>query len=133
MCGRAAYSTRTVDIAAQSLGASHSCSAGATDTSAKEQQSSINTSPGHTSHVFRRHPSSNQAECIPMIWGLIPQHGTEQSPHHLPSDPGFASSPHYKMFNARSETLYEKRSFSGLMRNGQTCIFAVDGYYEWTS
>ncbi|KAL7520582.1 hypothetical protein ACHAWX_005301 [Stephanocyclus meneghinianus] len=91
-----------------------------------------NMSPGNTPHVFRRRPSSDELECIPMTWGLIPQNGTPHSPHHLPSDPRFSSSPHFKMFNARSETLYEKRSFSGLIRNGQTCIFAVDGYYEWT-
>lgn len=36
------------------------------------------------------------------------------------------------MFNARSETIYDKKSFSGLIRNGQTCVVALDGYYEWT-
>ena len=36
------------------------------------------------------------------------------------------------MFNARSETVYKKLSFAGLIKNGQTCIFAVEGYYEWT-
>ncbi|KAL3794917.1 hypothetical protein HJC23_004294 [Cyclotella cryptica] len=91
-----------------------------------------NMSPGNTPHVFRRRPSSDELECTTMTWGLIPQNGTHHSPHHLPSDPQFSSSPHFKMFNARSETIYEKRSFSGLVRSGQTCIFAVDGYYEWT-
>ena len=37
------------------------------------------------------------------------------------------------MFNARSETIYEKKSFSGLINGHQTCVLAVDGYYEWTN
>lgn len=36
------------------------------------------------------------------------------------------------MFNARSETIYVKKSFSSLIRNGQTCAIALDGHYEWT-
>lgn len=36
------------------------------------------------------------------------------------------------MFNARSETVDTKVSFRSLLRDGQSCIFAVDGYYEWT-
>jgi putative SOS response-associated peptidase YedK len=67
-----------------------------------------------------------------MIWGLLANDGTSQSPHLYPSDDNFTSSPHYIMFNARSETVDTKKSFCNLLREGKTCIFAVDGYYEWT-
>ena len=37
---------------------------------------------------------------------------------------------HYKMFNARGETLREKRAFGRLLR-GRRCVALVDGFYEW--
>lgn len=67
-----------------------------------------------------------------MIWGLLPNDGTSKSPHLHPSDDNFTPSPHYIMFNARSETIDTKKSFHNLLRDGNTCILAVDGYYEWT-
>jgi len=107
-----------------------------------------NTAPGNEFHVFRRSSSKRQTtstttnnnnnnnkndlECTPMKWGLLPNNGTHHQPHLLPTDPNYSVSPHYKMFNARSETIYDKKSFSGLIRNGQTCIVALEGYYEWT-
>ncbi|KAL7470234.1 hypothetical protein ACHAXS_010476 [Conticribra weissflogii] len=109
-----------------------------------------NLSPGNVVMVFRRAPPSKHSsspptttdekpssnapivECTPMIWGLLPQRGTSHRPHHLPRNPDFSASPHYKLFNARSETVYEKRSFANLILNGQTCLFSVEGYYEWT-
>ena len=102
-------------------------------------------SPGNSALVFRCAPSDNNKnaptnssqhdqslECTEMIWGLLPQHGTSSTPHSHPTHSQFSASPHYKMFNAHSETVYEKWSFAGLIKNGQTCIFAVEGYYEWT-
>jgi len=109
-----------------------------------------NISPGNVATVFRRalpfkqstidatvtveksNPSVPIVECTPMIWGLLPQQGTSHRPHHLPHHPDFTASPHYKLFNARSETVYEKKSFANLILNGQTCLFSVEGYYEWT-
>lgn len=35
-----------------------------------------------------------------------------------------------RMINARSETLHEKRSFSGPLKN-KRCMIIADGYYEW--
>ena len=84
-----------------------------------------NTGPGHEFNIFRRQSNSRSrqqrpsslnsnndndvdTECIPAIWGLLPNNGT----HLLPTNPKFSVSPHYTMFNARSETLYDKRSFS---------------------
>ena len=98
-----------------------------------------NTGPGGEYTILRRSSGGNDSggsdnlELYGAIWGLIPNNGTGHSPHRLPSDPEFSISPHYTMFNARSETMYDKRSFGDLIRRGRTCVFAVDGYYEWTT
>ena len=89
-----------------------------------------------TYHIFRRSPTkeddNNHLDVCTAIWGLLPNHGTQNKPHLLPTDSKFSVSPHYTMFNARAETIYDKISFSNLIRNQQSCILAVDGYYEWT-
>ena len=60
-------------------------------------------------------------------WGLCPNNGTVNRP--LPEGPGkhFAN----LMYNARSDTLYDKRTFSKLALESQTCLWPVHGYYEW--
>mmetsp|Transcript_1109 Transcript_1109/g.2310 ORF Transcript_1109/g.2310 Transcript_1109/m.2310 type:complete len:425 (-) Transcript_1109:71-1345(-) len=156
MCGRAAYSARAISAAAAALSnrdiskevmsesiaaekSAHSEDAALELSSIlpiipSEEKDRPNTGPGHEYHIFRRSKNDIDAiECTPSaIWGLIPNNGTHHSPHLLPTDPEYSVTPHYTMFNARSETIYDKKSFSGLIRNGQTCIFAVEGYYEWT-
>ena len=54
-----------------------------------------------------------------MVWGLVPGF----------TPPG-ASPDHFKMFNARSETVTEKVSFAKLMRSQRGVVF-MNGYYEW--
>lgn len=66
-----------------------------------------------------------------MIWGLLPNNGCAQSPHLLPADDNFTPSPHYIMFNARSETIHTKQSFRNLLGDKKSAVWAVDGYYEW--
>lgn len=34
-------------------------------------------------------------------------------------------------FNARSESITTKRSFSEPLKNGKRCVLVADGYYEW--
>ena len=60
-------------------------------------------------------------------WGLCPKNGTIN--HPLPDGPG----KHFSnlMYNARSDTLYSKRTFSKLALESQTCLWPVHGYYEW--
>lgn len=98
-----------------------------------EPNDRLNSGPGHRHQIFRRSTEgTNGMECTPnAVWGLLPNDGTQQSPHRLPDDGKYSVSPHYTMFNARSETLHDKKSFGNLIRNGQTCILAVEGYYEW--
>lgn len=37
----------------------------------------------------------------------------------------------YPTFNARVDTMHEKRTWSDLLKKGQRCIFPVDSFYEW--
>ncbi|MEM8734426.1 MAG: SOS response-associated peptidase [Planctomycetota bacterium] len=50
-------------------------------------------------------------------WGLVPTWAKELSVGN-------------RMINARSETVHEKRSFSGPFQK-QRCLVIADGYYEW--
>jgi len=151
MCGRAASSTLATSTAATALSVGleetrhlfsaeekaiaanspaqigESVAVAPNETKAKDMP---NAGPGNEFHVFRR-SKNGTIQRERMIWGLIPNNGTEHKPHLLPTDSKFSVSPHYAMFNARAETLCEKPSFRGLIRNGQTCVVALDGYYEW--
>jgi putative SOS response-associated peptidase YedK len=35
------------------------------------------------------------------------------------------------MFNARVETMHEKKLWSDLIKRGQRCLFPIDSFYEW--
>ena len=143
MCGRTAYSVDAISAAAAAFENGEGSNIVADGKSTElmqhfpnEVKDRPNTGPGNKFLIFRslkRDSGKNDIDLCAAIWGLIPNNGTRNSPHLLPTDPKFSVSPHYAMFNARSETIYDKRSFSGLIRNGQTCIFAVEGYYEWTT
>lgn len=61
------------------------------------------------------------------VWGLVTQRGTPSSP--LPV--GMAKHFQQLMFNARSDTLYEKPTFGRLASSGKSCIIALDGFFEW--
>mmetsp|Transcript_19911 Transcript_19911/g.31056 ORF Transcript_19911/g.31056 Transcript_19911/m.31056 type:complete len:365 (+) Transcript_19911:44-1138(+) len=136
MCGRAAYSAASCSSAASVLRCGDSSPqlvAAASSTSSSDTTiNNPNMSPGTSAQIFRYNHTSKSVCSTPMIWGLLPNNGNSQSPHLLPSDDDFTPSPHYTMFNARSETVDTKVSFRSLLRDGQSCIFAVDGYYEWT-
>lgn len=54
-----------------------------------------------------------------MTWGLVPSFTRPDV------KPEF-----FRMFNARTDSIYERASFSRLMTN-RRCIAFVDGYYEW--
>ncbi len=58
-----------------------------------------------------------QAELVPMEWGLVP---------HWVKDPSTAHRP----INARAETLTERPMFRGLIRHNR-CLVPASGFYEW--
>mmetsp|Transcript_24907 Transcript_24907/g.30614 ORF Transcript_24907/g.30614 Transcript_24907/m.30614 type:complete len:403 (+) Transcript_24907:150-1358(+) len=91
--------------------------------------STTNGSPTATSLIT---PNKVQEEdkvitCSTKTWGLVPKPGTQN--HPLFNGP----TQHFEnlMFNARSDTLYEKNTFRKLALQKQSCIWAIDGFYEW--
>jgi putative SOS response-associated peptidase YedK len=37
----------------------------------------------------------------------------------------------YPTFNARVETMHQKKMWSDLLKKGQRCLFPIDSFYEW--
>lgn len=86
----------------------------------------FNLSPGHDAVVFTME-EDGAIHMSRKVWGLIPKNGTENNP--LPR----GASKHFSnlMFNARSDTLFSKPTFSRLLNQRKTCLVAFDGFFEW--
>lgn len=86
----------------------------------------FNLSPGHDAVVFFMN-RKGVLEMHRKVWGLVTKPGTAKSP--VPRGP----SKHFAnlMFNARSDTLCSKPTFSRLLNEGKTCLVAFDGFFEW--
>ncbi|KAJ4955866.1 hypothetical protein NE237_012649 [Protea cynaroides] len=82
---------------------------------------SYNVSPGSYMPVVRREDGSGGDGAVLhcMKWGLIPSF-TKKS----------EKPDHFRMFNARSESISEKASFNRLVHNNR-CLVTVEGFYEW--
>ncbi|KAF6144267.1 hypothetical protein GIB67_024494 [Kingdonia uniflora] len=76
-----------------------------------------NVAPGSNVPVVRRGSDGHVLHC--MKWGLIPSFTKKTD-----------KPDHYKMFNARSESVSEKASFRRLIPNNR-CLVVVEGFYEW--
>jgi putative SOS response-associated peptidase YedK len=72
---------------------------------------------GPTVWDLQIHTDPDGRELVASRWGLIPRWA---------KDRGIGS----KMFNARAETLMEKRSFKTLVGKSR-CIIPASGFYEW--
>jgi putative SOS response-associated peptidase YedK len=154
MCGRSAQTLAVVGAAASSLGATlpnnphHDCSNSSpstkyaankndngenssTDASSQEWHDNFNMSPGMNAIVFWKENGELRADR--KAWGLVPKAGTSQKP--LPPSGKTRMALHFSnlMFNARSDTLFTKPTFSRLAGKGQSCVVALDGYFEWKS
>lgn len=77
-----------------------------------------NMSPGSCFPIKSKNEEGD-TQLRAMVWGLIPSFSIS-----------VASPNHFKMFNARSETVYEKKSFSALIQSRRGVVF-MNGYYEW--
>jgi len=66
-------------------------------------------------------------------WGLVTKAGSAQNP--LPSGSKARMGMHFSglMYNARTDTLFEKPTFSKLALRKRSCVVALDGYFEWKS
>jgi putative SOS response-associated peptidase YedK len=148
MCGRAAQTQAAVRAAAASLGiAAPSVSASApepssetaasenngtnatilTSRSSYEWRDNYNMSPGMDAIIFCKDDKGGVVRADRKIWGLVPRSGTKQSPLGTGMNQHFSN----LMFNARSDTLYSKPTFSRLASTGKTCLVALDGFFEW--
>mmetsp|Transcript_27595 Transcript_27595/g.40749 ORF Transcript_27595/g.40749 Transcript_27595/m.40749 type:complete len:373 (+) Transcript_27595:224-1342(+) len=161
MCGRTAQTQSLVRLAAQNLGYSKSNPQSNSERTEKNQtlktdghpnddtpfkfknvvntkttnsnvtkdlsseSDNYNLCPGMEATVFFK--KDGQVCVEPKTWGLITKHGTKRNP--LPG----GKAPHFSalMYNARSETLYLKSSFSNLISKQRSCLVAVDGWFEW--
>ena len=66
-------------------------------------------------------PSLKRHCCLKfMTWGLIPSF-----------HPRYQKLDHFQMFNARLETVLERKSFQPLISRGRRCVVVFNGYYEW--
>lgn len=83
-----------------------------------EEQKKNNMSPGQSFPVLFC-DKNGERSLSTMKWGLVPKFlplGTKVD--------------HYKMFNARIETLESKASFRQLVKN-QRCVLILNGFFEW--
>ncbi|XP_045795293.1 abasic site processing protein YoqW isoform X1 [Trifolium pratense] len=117
MCGRTRCSLRADDFPR----ACHRTTAPTRLLHIDRYRPSNNVSPGFNVPIIRREDGSeNEGHVVQcMKWGLIPSFTKKtEKPDH------------YKMFNARSESIDEKASFRRLLPKNR-CLVAVDGFYEW--
>jgi putative SOS response-associated peptidase YedK len=85
-----------------------------------------NLSPGMDAIVFWK-DNAGKIQMGRKVWGLVSRGGSAASPLPQGMSKHFAN----LMFNARSDTLYEKRTFAALANAGKSCLIAVDGFFEW--
>ena len=148
MCGRAAQTINVAKLAGESLGAipeivqktssstsnlTSSCDKRGNDEGKgpvlDEGGDNYNMSPGMDAIVMYK--EGGKVKMHRMAWGLVAKGGSKQ--HPLPSDRKARMSLHFQnlMFNARTDTLYSKPTFSRLASKGRSCVVALDGYFEW--
>lgn len=125
MCGRSVLTLAALQMACEMI--KKTSSTEVINDINEDIHDNLNLSPGMQSVVFHKIGEGSTIGHSTKIWGLISRGGTVSQP--LPE----GANKHFEnlMFNARSDTLYEKRTFLDLARRGQTCLWAMDGFYEW--
>ncbi|XP_048139172.1 abasic site processing protein HMCES isoform X2 [Rhodamnia argentea] len=117
MCGRARCTLRADDIPR----ATHRGGQPSRTIDLDRYRPCYNCAPGRNLPVVRREENSDGDDYVLhcMKWGLIPSFTKKNE-----------KPDHYKMFNARSESIYEKASFRRLIPKCR-CLVTVEGFYEW--
>ncbi|CAJ1914505.1 unnamed protein product [Cylindrotheca closterium] len=136
MCGRAAQTFRAAKEAGLHLGALLDSLDNAENGNADSDEnlagpvgpSNYNMCPGMSALVMWK--DGDNISIDQMAWGLITKAGTEKKPLPVGKQ---RMSLHFQnlMFNARSDTLFSKPSFTKLTSQKRACIVALDGYFEW--
>lgn len=136
MCGRVAQTLGVVDIAKRNFSTPSNHDAldkPATGGSASHpSKANFNLSPGMDCDVILVNENGD-LEISRKKWGLISKNGTAKKPLYKEESEIIKLCFESLCFNARSETLYSKPTFSRLALGGRTCIIAIDGYFEWKS
>eukprot|EP01018_Ginkgo_biloba_P006338 Gb_17169 [translate_table: standard] len=116
MCGRARCTLRVDDLP-RACGFNHPLPT----LDAERYRPSYNVSPGSYMPVVCKENKESGREPLVrcMKWGLIPSFTKK---NERPD--------HFRMFNARSESVREKASFRRLVPTCR-CLVAVEGFYEW--
>lgn len=118
MCGRCRCTIRPDDVPR----ACHLRDTSVRQVDVDRYRPAYNVSPGSYLPVLRRESGGDEgytAAVHCMKWGLVPSFTKkDEKPDH------------YKMFNARSESIGEKASFRRLIPKNR-CLVAVEGFYEW--
>lgn len=135
MCGRASQSLRAAQEASDQLGAaahkdaSNAGNRHSSDTNPNGSElDNYNMCPGMDAFVMWR--KDNGYEMGRMSWGLLTKNGTKRNPIPIANQ---RMPLHFQnlMFNARSDTLFSKPTFSKLLYKKRSCVVALDGYFEW--
>jgi len=128
MCGRVAQTASVVEIAARKFSAFASPRTSVCD----PPGCNFNLSPGMDCDVLLL-GENGDLQVERKKWGLITKNGTANNPLYTDESEVIKLCFESLCFNARSETLYSKPTFSNLAHRGRTCIIAIDGYFEWRS
>lgn len=103
-----------------------------TEEQQQTQHDNFNLSPGMDAIVFWKDKGKSgknrTVQCGRKVWGLVPRGGTVTAPL---ASTGISMHFANLMFNARSDTLWEKATFRSLISAGHSCLVAVDGFFEW--
>ncbi len=130
MCGRMAQTLGVVDIAAKKL---HGESVSSSSSSGGcPPVGNYNLSPGMDCDVVLI-DDKGHLQIETKKWGLITRGGSTKKPLYRNESDIIKLCFSNLCFNARSETIYSKPTFSKLALGRRTCIIAVDGYFEWKS
>ena len=125
MCGRIAQTCSLAEAAANKFGVSP-----AGDDS-RIHCDNFNTSPGMDCSVISLNEKSRELVASKKKWGLVSKSATARKPLYTNEKEIIKICFQNLCYNARSETLYSKLTFSRLALQGKTCVVALDGYFEW--
>lgn len=107
MCGRYTLRAKTSDIRA----------AFGVETLLPLFEPRYNVAPTQEVLIVREVPGGEKREPVLVRWGLIPKWAPDEKIGN-------------RLINARSETVFEKRSFKSAVLK-RRCLVVADGWYEW--
>ena len=131
MCGRVAQTADAVNVAVTKFPTLPRCEK-LTVHSESMSNDNFNISPGMECDVMLKNENGN-LYVERKKWGLVTKTGNVKKPLYTDRRDLIKMCFDSLCFNARSDTLYSKPTFSKLAHRGRTCIIAVDGYFEWKS